>query len=343
MILSVPTFAGEHQTPPFTIKGRVYFDYIRAVSTDGPRTDGQSNEFRFRRAYFTFEKELNEIFKIRFRTNVDNPKGLTKVSFDSASQSVSAAKTDSKLRPFVKHLYLQWKNLLPESKLYIGMAATPTKEISEFYWGYRSIAKSMIDNFKDMTGKDIDATSADLGVALMGNFSDNVGYHFMFANGSHYSKPENDHLKKGLLSIYLKPAADFIIEAYGDYEPQNKNQTFSTYKILSAYQKDAFTAGVEYMIRSEEKANTSGGDLTRKGLSIFARYKKTDIGFFARFDRYDPDSDIDDDETNLVILGLDYTPHKNVNLMPNIWYYMNGDQVGQDADIFAVLTFQYKF
>ena len=121
------------------------------------RTDAAkalTNKFAFRRAYFTYENKISDYLKFRFRYDADNTANLTSVDF--AKQTT---KKDDKLRPFVKHIYLEWSHDFLQSKVNIGMIETLSFKLAEDRWGYRSVAKTLVDGYKDITGVEVDATS----------------------------------------------------------------------------------------------------------------------------------------------------------------------------------------
>ena len=177
------------------------------------------NYFTFRRAYFTYENKISDNLKFRFRTDADIVKALDK-----------SGKADDKTRPFLKHLYLEWSNLIPKSTIKIGMADTLTFKLAEDRWGYRSVAKTLLDSFKDVTGKDIDASSADLGVSLSGTISKELRYAVQVTNGAGYSKPEGDGYKKLMTQVQVVPLAGLSLVGYMDYEKQTTGENAYTYK-----------------------------------------------------------------------------------------------------------------
>ena len=315
--------AGESDASKTTFKGRFYFDYNYPFTKDGPAySDFLNNGFVFRRSYLTLSSKLNETFSIRFRTDVDR-------------------KADDKLRPFIKNLYIEWKDLVPHSKLYIGMSNTPIKEIPEEYWGYRAVIKSMTDLYKAaVIHGDIDGNTADLGFALKGSFSKNYGYHAMVSNGSGYSKPEKDTYRKLSLSVHTTQIKNLMIELYGDYEPQTKDSTAATGKVFLGYKLNDLILGAEYALRTEDGSATTN----RSGLSLFSRYLfNSNFGAFARYDFLEPNYDMDDDTVSLIIIGLDYMPHKLFNILPNIFIYTLNNSRKDNRLIMGRLTFQVKF
>lgn len=309
-----------------TFSGKVYFDYSHDVSKDGPRSVGPNNGFMFRRVYFTANKNIDDNFSVRFRTDADRG-------------------ADSKLRPFIKHVYLKWKDILPASDLYVGMAATPAWRVSEEVWGYRGLTKIIWDNFKDVTGVSNSASSADVGLGLDGAFMEKqITYRAMLSNGTSYSKGEDDSYKKFALSVSGN-FSDFILEGYADYEPKNSKDNFITWKGFAAYSVEGLAVGVEYYIMIQGGMGMNGTDLGLSGFSVFGRYNVIENGTaILRYDMYDPDTDIDNNETDLVIAAFDYRPSKTVSVIPNINYYTNGKALANHkSDIIAKLTFVWSY
>lgn len=303
-----------------SFSGSTYFDYTHDISKDGPKTNGQSNEFMFRRIYFTVDKKIDDTFSLRFRTDAERPDG-------------------KKLIPFVKHVYLKWKNLVPSSSLYIGISGTPTWAVAEGVWGYRGLRKTIWDNFNYATGVSVNSSSAATGLALQGTLADEkVVYHSMISNGTGYSKTENDMYKKLYTSVSTK-ISNFTIEGYIDHQATSSDNSDLTLKGFAGYEKDGLAAGIEFYNMT---VGTDSSDGKLNGLSLFGRYDVSENGtVVARFDMYDP-SDADNDEVNLIIAGFDYRAGKGISVIPNIFYYTYAaDNV--DPDIIANITFLWSF
>jgi len=214
-----------------TFKTTIYFDYTSDLSSNGYLTGAQArkdlnNQFLFRRAYFTYENKINDNLKFRFRYDADTVNSIDKNS-----------KADDKFRPFVKHIFLDWTGPFSNSSLKVGMIETITfSNIAEKKWGYRSVAKTLLDGYKDVTGKEIDATSADLGASLIGTLSKEIRYGFMVSNGSAYSHPEKDKYKKFMAQLHLVPLAGLSLVGYVDYEKQKAKAEAWTYKADAYYE-----------------------------------------------------------------------------------------------------------
>ena len=138
------------------------------------------NGFQYRRVYFTYEKDLSTEFSTRFRLEMNGK------SFPTARQ------TTSKLEPFLKHGYLKWKPSGWRTNIYLGLSGTPTWRNVEKAWGYRSVAKTVLDLHKM-------GSSTDFGIALQGDIdaSNQISYHLMIANGTG-TRAEIDKNKRSL-------------------------------------------------------------------------------------------------------------------------------------------------
>ncbi len=343
MILGLVLLSARMVSAQQTFNTTIYFDYTSYLSQYGPVTSvPKDNFFAFRRAYFTYENKINDNLKFRFRYDADNTANLTSVDIHTGS-----AKKDDKFRPFMKHLYVDYTGLLPSSSLKIGMTPTLTFESAEARWGYRSVAKTLMDGYKDITGVEIDASSADIGASLTGSLAKYVRYGVMFYNGAGYSHAESDRYKKVAGSVQLIPVAGLSIVGYMDYEKQDKDNAAHTYK-LDGYLEMVrdLVIGAEYFVYQNDNyltAEKARYDVS--GFSFFGRYSFSPDVFslFARFDRYEPNSTVGDDEMSLAIAGLDWAPfHKSLRLQPNVWYVTYADSAKKDDMIFN-LTFFLSF
>lgn len=332
-----------------TIKGLVFADYYYNVKNHSTDAEGL-NAFNFRRIYLTIENNVTDDIKIRFRLESAHGK------FGSTS----------KINPFVKHAYLEWSNLIPNHKLYLGIGETNGFKNAEGYWGYRSIEKTIMDLEKIQS-------SADMGIALKGDLG-KIAHHWLtIHNGTGYGSSEVDKYKRIGYAFWLTPVKGLIIEGYYDFEKQDPetgtykyakdyfhSSGYSTLKGFVGYRTSSFTIGAEAFVRTlkesgaTDAAGTTKTDVKRKGFSVFGSCVTplSKLKMFGRYDSYDPNADDDvyvsssatglDDEHSLIIAGFDYFPNKNVHIMPNIMI-KNFTASGVDNDVTARLTLYYKF
>lgn len=321
----------------------IYFDYTYYLSSTGPLTSPppdnptfKNNFFTFRRAYFRYDNKINDLLSFRLTFDGDYVKAVD-----------SQGKKDDKFRPFLKHLYFQLSNLIPDSDLKIGLVDTITFKLAEDRWGYRSVAKTLLDNFKDVTGQDIDATSADAGISLTGKLARPLRYGLMLSNGAGYSHPEGDKYKKLAAQLQVIPLAGISIVGYTDYEKQAPGAKALTYKAdLYLETIRNLTLGAEYFVyQNDLNLSSSGQRFNRSGFSIFGRYAllPEKLNAFARLDRYEPNTRVAKDEISLLIAGVDWAPwQSNLKLQPNIWVYNYADPAKRNDVIFN-LTFLMAF
>lgn len=266
----------------------------------------------------------------------------------------------------IKALYLKWKNIYPHADLLIGQMSTLAFSfISEKVWNYRSVEKTLVD-FRGIR------SSSDLGVALNAvlDSAGNYGYNIMIGNGTGL-RPE-DLTESGKHKIYSAEIYGYlldrhlILDLYVDYQTGIIDRNTITLKGFAGYQTDAFTIGAELFTQSQMNTKLDGRTTSPFGFSVFARGNliKDKLSAFARYDSFDPDSDYQDGdiiqsyipalmnrhyEESFFLAGLDFTPHKNVHIMPNIWintYSPKADSellVARDADIVPRITTYFVF
>jgi hypothetical protein len=326
-----------------TFNTTVYFDYVYFLTDDGPVTVSPlDNKFSFRRAYFTYENRWGDL-RFRFRYDADNTANITSVDF-----AKSSTKKDDKLRPFIKHLYMQYDNLLPNTTARLGMTETLTFKPSEERWGFRSVAKTLMDGYKDITGVEIDATSADLGASFTGTLTKYFKYGFMVSNGSHYSHVETDKYKKYMLQAALVPLAGFSLVGYMDYEKQSDSAAAKTYKADANFEMvKNLTVTFEWFSYDNDLNKLAGGaHYDVRGWSLFGRYivKPGKLTLFGRYDRYEPNTEVGDNQIGLVIAGFEWQPTDKaaLKIQPNVWMY-SYEHPDKKNDVVAVMTFFWSF
>jgi hypothetical protein len=324
---------------------------------------GQSM-FQFRRIYLGYNYDLSEKFAAEFLLAAEDNFGGGDLL------------ANGKFAPYVKLANIRWKNIFPGTDLAIGQVFTPAfPMMSEAIWGYRSIERTVSDIRR--------TPSFDLGATLQGHFipkNDNFGYNIMVGNGSS-SKPESDKFKAFYGDIYAKFFKKrIIVDVYGDYQRLNWQPGFHRDRYMAkgfvAYTTPKLTVGVEafYNVIRNDDVDTriAGGkdtvSNTAVAISAFVRGRiyKDKLGFFARYDNFSPSGKVDNAMYNndvamttqydpntkeqFITAGIDYTPIKNVHIMPNIWYNSyenvgphNYGAANSSYDMVYRLTFYYVY
>jgi len=314
------------------IKGYMFGDYLYNVANHN-ESEENFNEFQFRRIYFTFESNLNSDIKVRLRLEAE-----TKKTTD-----------ESLISPFVKDAYVEWANLVRGHNVVIGLSSPPTWELSEGVWGYRSIEKAIMD-FRQIR------SSREMGVGLKGALDpeNRFNHHLMIGNGKGYKGAEDDKYKLFMYSFWVVPTEGVTLQLYADYQRKKEvvepSDTTSVnvkvndvvYKGFLAYEKPQFTVGAEGF----QQAKRDGiFDKKNLGISVFGSaipVPGSTFKIFGRFDYWDPDTDVDDNEESLIIGGVDFIPAGNVHIMPNVMIRTYAEE-DKESDVTGRITFYYKW
>jgi len=311
-----------------------------AASTAAPGPTAMQ-AFQLRRIYFTYDYDLAEQFTTRFRLEIDQ----------------AANASNGKIGSFVKDAYLKWKNIFAGSDLIVGIQPTPSYDVSEAAWGYRSLEKTIMD----LRGI---VPSRDQGVSLKGKLVGNgsVNYWLMFANNSANS-PETDKYKRYYGHVQVKPLAglqatlNIDYRAAADIRNRYSNSSVSnnilTSSLFVSYgEAGKYSLAAEGFMISTANGYDNGSSLASKsgtGISVFGNVNlSSELVLVGRFDIFDPNTDgnVVSDVRNYIIGGLDWKVAKNVSIIPNILYETyEAPKTGSapDASLTGRITFYYTF
>lgn len=318
------------------ISGSFFGDYYYVAQSHDEALKGR-NGFQYRRIYFNYEKDLTDEFAIRFLLEMNNE---------------SFPKEKVKLTPFVKSAHLKWTKKAWRTNTYFGLSSTPTLGVVENVWGYRSVEKTLLDVHKI-------GDSTDFGLAVQGAIDEGgkVNYHFMVGNGAGINA-ETDKDKKLYLSFAVKPVKGVTVEIYGDYENREESKDIYTMQGFAAYQQDNFRVGAQFVRQTRQKGPKKENE-NLEGVSVFgaAELVEKKAWALARVDHlFDPSPGGEkiaytpfDDTANptMILVGLDWTPVKDVHIIPNLFLVIyetpEGKSEAPDPDIMPRLTLYYKF
>ncbi len=322
-----------------SIDGYMFGEYYYVLNHNDSDIENRQG-FWFRRIYFTYNNGLAENIKMRLRLEFNSPGDFT---------------SSSTLTPAVKDAYLSYKTGGQEVKF--GIISTPTFDLIEGFWGYRSLEKTPLDLQKM-------ASSRDFGIGLKGNIDagKKVSYNLMFGNGAS-NKGETDAGKKFYASLAFKPVNSLIIEVYGDYESQKDDKTYYVYQGFVGYRDSWGRIGAMYARRHFKQEIAGASDMTNDYdmISAFAVVKASEkVDIIARYDRnfgdgfeqnysghsisYIPFAD--NAVSDLIIGAISWQASKNVWLIPNVKYVFYDEPdlgVKPSEDIYANMTVYFKF
>lgn len=304
------------------------------------------NGFQLRRVYLGYDYDISKRFSAELLLAAEDnettsPYGMT------PSMTTGDLLGDNKISFYIKLINLRWNNVWKGTDLIIGQQVTPAFPLlSEKMWGYRSIERTVADIRR--------TPPIDLGVGLQGRFdpgTDNFGYDLLVANGTS-AKPANSSFKWFYGDIYAKFfSKKLILDLYTDYQglaprsATNPSEARSMIKAYIAYTTPKVTIGLEAFtnrIRNGVQAADTAkkvqfADVKAVAISAYVRgtITKNKLGYFARYDNYNPGTNFNTNFTYskpvvsqydpntremFITAGLDITPEKNIHIMPTIWY-----------------------
>jgi len=319
---------GQPKGSPGKISGYMFGDYYYVAANHDHALEDR-NGFWFRRIYFTYDQVLSEAFALRFRLEFNSPGDF---------------KSGASLIPYVKDAYLKWT--WSRHSVLFGVSPTPTWEVVERMWDYRSMEKTPLDLQKF-------GTARDFGVAFLGSLDKarRVNYHVMFANGSGVGS-ETDKGKKLLASLGLKLTEWLLFEAYGDWEERPGRANRSTLQAFLAYQTERFRTAA--LLARQNRELPDGGNAKLEIGSVFAVGKLASKTWAVlRLDRnFDPNPEgatiayipfSPRARSTLAVAGMDYTPIPEVHLIPNVElvYYDKVAGTRPTTDVIPRLTLYY--
>lgn len=342
--------------------GDFYYDAKSDAANRGAETNYYGvptyrNAFQFRRLLLGYNYDIDRKFTAEILL-ASEPNANTPVS-GTTSISNGDNLADNKMSFYVKVFDLRWKNIWKGSDFLIGESLTPvTVLLTEKVWGYRSVEKTIADFHREPL--------FDVGASLQGNFdpqTKNFGYDFMIGNNSlagllPAANPNTGFFKAFYGDVYAWLFnRRLVLDLFADYMQTASStvavgaQSRNMIKGLAAWTTPKITFGVEAYsqklvngIMANNGSTKTAENATVGAISIYSHGSiyKNKLGFFARYDSYNPDNDFNNADiytvnTNLsaynpyykehfVTAGLDYSPSKNVHFMPNLWFIQYADQ-----------------
>ncbi len=334
--------------------GLMFGDYFYNISRDSLINDLNNkalegdkdlNGFQFRRIYFTYDYKISDKFSTRFRLESQTMVGVNNTTFTA----------------FIKDAYLNWKNIFEGSNFIFGIQPPPTFTVSEDFWNYRSLDRTIMDLRRI-------ASSRDFGASLKGrlNSSGSIKYWVMYGNGSTFES-EGDKFKRGYAHIELQPSEALKLTLYSDYRFKPKKEYT---QVAQSYNNDALTSALflgyqnnnTFRIGAESFLQITYNDLIKAeevdyliqnrnalGVSLFGWYKFNELLVgIGRYDYFDPNmsEDYKGDSRNYFILGLSFILHEKVTITPNLQletFEQPVDEISIDPSLTGRITFYYEF
>jgi len=341
--LCVGSLNSAYAADKVSASGEMYLDYnfnLSGVEETHP------NEFSISRVYVNFKSNLSDKVAMRFTTDVYKGKNQS-IKYGGAEPTFKNEAGNLSLSPSrfydaytlrVKYAYVDFKKIIPHTKITFGLQGNLWTGMVDKAWGYRVVSKSLFDQYKVMA-------SADFGVGATVSIPEGYGELVVQAlNGNGYSKLETNPNKALAARLLITPMPkDDILKnlglagfAYIDKDDSDDNKLRFGGMLKFAYDIAKLTG--------EFGMSQDGKDETKALSFAVAAEVKTgkegpmkNLAIIGRLDRWDKNTDKDEDETMRIIAGLSYEITKGVKAIAtfqNKSHYVGGESEN-DQEIVA--------
>jgi hypothetical protein len=340
--------------------GAMFLDYKLDLSSEDKAGDKLlTNDFSIGRVYVNLKSDLSEKVSMRFTTDVYKGKDQSVVvdgksfvaiddkSFDvvdDKSFKVSPSKYYDAYTIRVKYAYVDFKKVIPHTKITFGLQGTPWTGMIDKSWGYRLVSKSLFDQYKVMATADY---SVGFTVSIPSGYGEGV---IQVVNGNGYSKLETNKHKDIIARILLIPLPkDEILKSLGvagfyylgkddDGNAQNRAGGHLRFKY------DFINLSGEFGISTDGKDEISGmGFASAVEIKLDKIEPLKPIAIIGRLESWDKNTDNDDDEIMRVIGGISCKAVKNVTgvvTFQNKFHFKGKEKVN---DQLVVVQAEVKF
>jgi len=279
--------------------------------------------FAYRRLYLTVDFRLSR--RLRGRARLEANDGTTGPNGPI---------------PFVKDLWVEWQYSGDHSAT-VGVTPPPAFELSQDAWGYRSLEETILDRRGIVD-------SRDFGLRLDGPLlaDGDVRYALMYANNSEV-RPEQNRNKRVYGRLSATPTEEALTLAAGaDYaELRDRRDRRLRLSAFAGYEAERLRVGLEGYRAATRLTDTTS--VREYGASLFGHVQVTRTwGLVARLDwttQLLPATDPlgFDPVESLLLAGIAYKPHPNVEVIPNVWI-RNSNRYGE-SDTLLRLTLDLSF
>ncbi len=303
-----------------------YLSYQNGV--DGGGSDQGYSQFTIKRGYFRFTKELMPWFDAHMTFDVTTVKDPEDEPEDKPNN------LDGSVAVRIKYAYAKIKlpdfAFMTKPFIEVGVVHMPWLDYEEHVNFYRCQDTMFLERNSTFNSADIGVTFVSLlGGTIDEDYQKKVSHYYPGRYGSvafgiyngggyHASEKNENKVLEGRLTI--RPLPDIIpglqLSYFGITGKGNK-ETDPEWKVNLGF----VSFEHEYLVLTGQyykgKGNQKGSDEKDKdGYSIFAELKPhKKVSFIGRYDHFDPDTDVDDNENTRYIAGVAYhldKQHKNM-------------------------------
>ncbi len=330
VLLSTLTLAADTK-----MGGEIYALYSNDLTQNG---HGKGyNKFDLSRAYITLNGKLSDEVSVRITADVAN--------MDGSAREV-----------YLKYAYLDWKieKFIPYSMIRFGLQQTGWIDYMNKVWGRRYAAKTLMDEYKALP-------SADYGISYIVKFPKGYGHgSIQVLQGPGYKGSEENRYKDITAFVFFRPLTqvpDLAASMVGGYyykgfsdkpDITSDNRKDRAAALVSIAYGGIFRISGEYFMSWDRTNPGDTEDLKQDGISVFSQVNFPEakspflrkMALVGRYDIYDKDKDIEDNEKEYLIAGAEWEIVEGFNIMPN---FQMEKVKNEEAERRFVLNALFKF
>ncbi len=311
-------------------------EYEVQSKDDSGDDDSGYNEFDISRVYLTVKDSFPEREGARF-------KGAYRATVDLKRYD------DGYFVRVLKYAYVDLTHISTGVKIRLGQHGVPWVGYADKILGIRYISKSFPDRVKKLS-------STDMGLSVLCNIPKGYGdIHVSIVNGEGYHKAEVSKHKDfmGRISVSPLPSSDMLkgLKLHGYYGLGTPDEDMVRNRLVGAasYQGCGVAILAEYLNTSDGVSNDDTDPTTGAGFggSVVANLSEImggegNHGLFAKVEKFDPNTDVDDDGNLRILAGIYCEVAKGLSFALD-YEAKSYEEEGKDADGKIALHVQAKF
>jgi hypothetical protein len=268
-----------------------------------------------------------------------NDKDFFRTTIDIKQEKDSGGNMDGSYVARLKYAYVYLGDILPYTGVELGLSHRPWIDWEEHHgWLHRDLEETLIENH---SGAGL-INSADLGINFKGKYSI-ASWEFGIFNGEGYHAEENsEHFGKSLEGRFSIRLMDgFILSGHTvhAFDLKGKNMDRHIYQVHAVYNNPYLLIAAQYIWDRDNYY--SGSDVDQKGYSVngdlkLKAFTGVPLGILARYDYWDPDDSISDNERRHFVLGAFYNYGNHLRF--TIANDRLVDKSGDDSSTFMAVT-----
>jgi hypothetical protein len=329
-----------------TVEGRLYIQWVKALSNAPVDEGGHDNSFQLQRAYITAKHQFDQIWSAVITLDAGN------------DNEYEVGTNDSRYNVFVKNAYLQGKFGLGFGTLTMqfGMIGTSAigliDKVSDYRWlnsNYLDAAKVILAKSSTSLGRSIDS-SADMGVgAQLALLNGMVTIDAQITNGEGYKKTNEatsgDDGKAYLGMLTVRPIEGLYLAGYYKVHYTNEDSEgddyTSYYGGTVAYSTGLVKVGVSYIMATKSTWAAATDTTTEDEYSILDAFVFANLNsvvgmpilLAGRFAMGHTELDAGEEvDTTLYAVGLGYEFTRGVRMMAYYEVLNSESDVAGNAD-----------